>query len=764
MRPDVRFALCSTLLLLAGLSGALAQRKPIYTDATNYSYGGPCAYPSDAWVFNSSTGNCYRCVSSVWVSCSFPAAPVSSGPSNSVQIGNGAGAFAGEAAFSRDPALDIFTLQGLQLWDTNEDGTSRLAVCGDANNDGTFNAADCTTCRTSYQTALCVASELGVDLDGNGTSAGADWDADGTPDERGVVVTGPLAADRLLARDLGGATTLSGNGGTYQPLTAQVSTWAEQMLHASLYSRDPDLYLRPKVWDAFRLLADGQKWTRNTTTGVTASCATVAQCASGSCTSDTNFICANTNDVNSDGTNDFPVGTQLFFGNYSQLSALTTLMPRTFTVDESVVGDGSFCQVSQWRLRVRPGYDPDADYTPNVNGAALCPLWGDAAHLLQDAGYLVYGRQLGRASGLVGSHNGPNLVRNGEMEYDTTLKGWTVAGATIGSAAVALTPTTGEGQCWQGNGTADCVQLTTAAGSITSDWITVQPGERYVVSAVMASGDNSASILAVTDTNNDGTVEATTIVALDGTNNFRVLHSSGIPAQIWGTYEVPSDVDRVQLRIDDATASNNTTVDQIYFARLGYLLTDDAKTAVTSRTNYLINDPGDGCILLAGDSWHATSPTDRCTYAREGLSQMLAARYAHKTAAQWQSQIRCSGVSGQKASDVLTNWYDQVQKYACTYTVFSIGQSDICPSVSGGVCVGVVTAAQYAANVREIAVRARQIPTIAIFVTAPPGIRDTNADNDNNDATTEVGSGSQYDTAQQFRDVLLNMVLGAGGP
>ena len=69
MRPDVRFALCSTLLLLAGLSGAFAQRKPIYTDATNYSYGGPCAYPADAWVLHPTNGSCVRCVASVWTAC-----------------------------------------------------------------------------------------------------------------------------------------------------------------------------------------------------------------------------------------------------------------------------------------------------------------------------------------------------------------------------------------------------------------------------------------------------------------------------------------------------------------------------------------------------------------------------------------------------------------------------------------------------------------------------------------------------------------------
>jgi hypothetical protein len=125
---------------------------------------------------------------------------------------------------------------------------------------------------------------------------------------------------------------------------------------------------------------------------------------------------------------------------------------------------------------------------------------------------------------------------------------------------------------------------------------------------------------------------------------------------------------------------------------------------------YLINDPGDRCVLVTGDSWaaKATGPGDNF---RIGLADGLARRYPHKTSAQWQSQIVLAGVGGYKASDVLTNWTSMVSKYDCLYLVMHVGVNDALGSTAQGTFQG---------NVTEIAQRAASEGIIPIIVSPPP--------------------------------------------
>ena len=571
-----------------------------------------------------------------------------------------------------------------------------MRLCADVNGDGT---AD---------------TWVGT-FDGEGPVGSADWNADGTVEEAGTKFAGAIVAQRFIAERAAGAYDSDGTGSTissWTPTSTRLSNIAQSYAHAAMWG-DPESYLAPAVFDSYLDVFLGHNigtLTRNESTSTT-----IEKCWSSDCSQTWATICATdpgagtAADPDNDGTEEFAVGDVIVLGSQQKLRA------HIITAINNGAG-GSGCSASgtrnQWS--VLPDVYSDEGHTA---GVGVYNVWLNASHTTAEGGKWL-GYALGSAPRLRDGLQGPNLLRNGNADQDSTVENWTVSAGSIAGNGFSSTPGTSQWVCWEG-GTSSCIYNLSGGSGATmdsSDWISVTPGERYVLSGVFLPL-TSDQVSLLTDTNNDGTVEEATTVTIAWTAvlDFRW------PRWFWHTFTIPEGAHRVRIRFKKGGANSEPQIDGFSFRKVTTWETDD----YTAKRSYLVNDPGLRTIVYTGDSWAA--PAAYGADIRTGLLAAFTDRFGRDLS----SQVKATGVGGYYCKDVLNYWYTLVEKYEPLYVIISCGVND----VDGGV----TTEANFIRYQREIAHRARMIGAIPIFLSVPP-FGDT------------VGSSSKYEKAHTFRD------------
>jgi hypothetical protein len=359
------------------------------------------------------------------------------------------------------------------------------------------------------------------------------------------------------------------------------------------------------------------------------------------------------------------------------------------------------------------GPDTNADGTVDAS-MAVARVWANNTHPSR-IGAHAGGYRLAYAPRSRDGVHGPNLIRNGSADYDGNLENWTLGTTgSHGGQSWSATPPVSTGPsflCVEGRTSNVCTFVAGSAGAFieTSEKIAVTPGETYVLSGFASFRNANDKVCLTSDADRDGVFAcdasmSDTITGTEVANNFTAWQHP-----YWSSWVIPAGVHHVGVRLE-LGGSNTMTFDGFSLRRLTTYQSDSWQSDERVGSSFLLNDPGDRCILVTGDSWSAkgSAPGDNF---RIGLADGLARRYPHKTSAQWQSQIVLSGVGGYKASDVLANWTSMVSKYDCLYGVFHVGTNELATSVPQ---------ATWLANTKEIAQRARNEGLIPIFVSPSP--------------------------------------------
>jgi len=533
--------------------------------------------------------------------------------------------------------------------------------------------------------------------------------------------------------------------GTNENAATHTSRVIEAWAHASLYG-DPVYYLAPSVYDQWIDIFKG-KPLASTYNGDENVELQITRCYTASCNSASEYICVNTVDPDGDGTDEVSVNDVIYIGD------ATSGVPKggTYAV-RTVEGDGvsafGSCAAGEYRIRIMPlideddprgGLDQDNDGTLD-SGLQVVNVWVNANHPT-NSGRKLIGYRLGYAPRLRDGSHGVNLLRNGEAEYDATVKNWErAAGDVYGGSSWVATPSNTLFQCWQGDGSNDCLYFSgtgTNAG-YTADWITVSPGERYVLSGYYMRNGTGDYVTLATDVDNDGTLETSTLTQykFDG---YQYPWFTNYPNWFWTWWEIPSDVDRVKVYVSKTVANASKPLfDAFELRRVTTWAVDDfvdqgGYDCGRASSVFLINDPGNRTIVVTGDSW----TTSASPYIEQGLETALQERFGRD----FSSQVISTGVGGYTAQDIIDNFDTMIAQYEPLYVVISVGTNDANSST--------ITEDTFIENVQKLAHMCRMIGAIPIFLSVPPCGGDS-------------GAGSVFEKAhgmwQRERQVLLHMV------
>lgn len=573
-----------------------------------------------------------------------------------------------------------------------------------------------------------------LDLDGNGTAGSADFDGNGTADELGSAV-GNLKASRLFLPTVNGSTGVAHVG-------AIASAWA----HAAKYG-DPHYYLRPAVFDAYSEVFRGAPLesafdydgTSNPSQYENVK-AVISGCVGGVCTGREFYICVDDQDwdgtivdTDGDGTAEIEVNDVVVAGT----STTTAAGARSHRVTAIVAGTAPDCGTANARLTVVPNIDEAAELDSNSDGTidqtTLHNLWWQMVHP-GDAGSYLLGYRLMYGSRARDGNHGANLLNNGEMEHDGTLKGWTLSTGTATSRVFNTTPATSAAQCFDGNGTADCFSFatTTSGASISSADVVATPGETLILSGYIAAESGDDVGLAC-DSNSDGTYALESGSSIDVSGSYWDLNHRSFPGWFWHSYTIPSDCTSLKAWIaKGGTTTDYPTVDGFSLKRSSTWLNDSSNG---TQTSFLINDPGARNIILTGDSW--TRPDGNGADIIAGMEAAAQTRFGRDLSA----QIFATGVSGYTTADVLTNFYALIEKYEPLYVVVNVCTNDVLTGV---------TQTNFIANQKTLAARIMAIGAIPIFVSCPPLVQDENADRNIN--SSDFGAATKFNTSHTYRD------------
>ena len=735
------------LALLFGLfsSTVLAQTTPgpaTYVQIrTAPTVGAACTTGQTVWV--PSTRRSYCCVGALWTACDAPADCAANPPTGACSTGQ---------TCARTDTSAIYSCVSSAWVAITPTVTGATGTVQESNGSNGLQPS---------------AIALSADFDGNGTAASADLNGDGTVDDSGYASTSSLRAPRLWSSlPVSGSYNPDGSGvvDPWTPNTLRVSSIVAARAHGALYG-EPDYYVRPGVYDAYLdvflghpLYADcDNDGTAGGTSGNACGAASltrplISQCGQNSCGNDLGIICVTSTDAtangladtNADGTVDFAVGDVVTFS--ASASKSTGGKAYVITAIANGAGAGTNCPAGTDNFfSVGPTVDqntisgPDTDASGAVDSnMALARVWANNSHYSHEGAHFL-GYRLGYASRLLYGTQGPNLLRNGNMDYDATTENWTPSTGSLAGNGFTATPSnsTANYNVFEG-GTSAAIWFNTSTSGATiesSDTYTLHPGERYVLSGLIMAR-NADTIGLSDDRDQDSTYAATTeaqiaLTALTQPNNFGFQE-----AWLWTSFEAPESVHRFKVRFTKGgTSASSPQIDGWELRRVTTWQTDSWAENENGGTVFLINDPGDRCINLTGDSW-ATSGT-AYSNVRIGLADAMAARYSGKTSSQWQTQIILSGVAGYTAENILDNWYSLVEKYDCLYTVFFVSTNDI---------TGAVAQATWTAQIQQIAQRAMMAGTIPIFISPAP---------------LGPAGDAKMTTARQFKDAERRLLLQA---
>jgi lysophospholipase L1-like esterase len=578
------------------------------------------------------------------------------------------------------------------------------------------------------------------DVDGNGTAASADWNGDGTPDEVAFRTNAGLYAPRVFGATSSGVISQGYGSAAWTPGSTHISALEAARAHAMMWG-DPTYYLQPAVFDTwdeiFRnhpLYADCDN---NATPG--GSCANeqpapaIARCYNNDCIQDVGFYCIDsTGDASGDSVVDydgtagaeFAVGDIVLAGqpsgNISKGGPTHRII--AITRDTSVcgsVGNGDNKIQVDPAVNQNAAYEIDIDANGTVDtGVSMVRLYKNDTHP-SNVGADHMGLRLAYAPRLMYGRQGPNLLRNGSLDWNTVTENITGVGCTVTARTWLATPTTGltdrdarEGPAYN---SIDCGTSVTSTDYLEwTDAITVVPGERYVVAGLLKSNDR-AIVSYVDDRNNDGTFSD----AADMQYQLAVLQPANqyanALAPFWATFEIPVGagggggavgIHRIKVRwAKGGTTANSPQLDMFTLRKVTTWDTDSVIEGGRASNVFLINDPGPRNIVVTGDSW-MTSANLGVQFAK-GLARGLLARTGHD----YTSQIIPTGASGQGVAYMLDNFYDMIEKYEPLYVVVQIGTNDV---------IGGTTQANYIARCRMLAQRIVSIGAIPIFLTQAP--------------------------------------------
>lgn len=735
------------------------------------------------------TGNIYRCVLGEYVLVPFLDFE---GAENDLVIRNSSGGLKTVTGYSYSPALSALIAPNLFAGTLIQGKTLRalehlrLPVASAED-------ADCTPegevfykegnppeetegyiCSGGKLRRMLRSNGTSLDLDGNGTANSADWNHDGNLDEAGSNLTGAVKINRLLLPAGTGATGITHGGNILQLI---------DMMSGKCI--DPWTCSRAAVVDTWQALFQGQPMRFNADAG--GSYYEIAQgninkCYGADCTGNENYMCIDSVadidgdgsrdiDPDADGTEEFGLGDTFTVGN----DYAPTL--RSHLIYSMADGDGTTCPATTTRIAIGPYVAETAEgVAANVK---IMNIWRNRLHANFNAGYLLGYRLLGYGSAMTGWQMGPNLLPNGDLDYDATLGRWTVSGTAPDGRAWYNDPITAgfsSFMCSQGSTTNVCMDMggTTAADYWeTTDWIAVTPGERLVGSCFIrdpGTAPNATIFGVYSDANEDGTLSAETGMTwtVPAANAFEFTSTL---QQWYASWTIPEGVSRIKFRITKTTTNAaRPLLDDCWLRRPSTSLVESYDTS--TKTEYLIPDPGDRPILITGDSW-AGGFTDACVfpcnttlgyYIRDGLADALQERLGRDVS----GQIYLTGIAGINSSQVLSattcledadadgtnrDWgytggsescfYMQIERYAPAIVIVSLGTNDAQQSVA---------AATFVNQMAQLAAKIRAIGAFPIFLAPYPVSKDENSDNLITSA--DFGAGKTYEFAHSYRDAL----------
>lgn len=607
------------------------------------------------------------------------------------------------------------------------------------------------------------------DLDGNGTASSADWSLDGTADETGLAVTGALMVSRLNGPAFAGTT------GSTRVMT-QAMAWA-----AASTAGDPISALAPSVWDQWDLFR-GRPLMSNyaaATSYYESTLANITQCYGGSCTTADPYLCVDsvadldadgTRDIDpdADGTAEFKVGDVIIVGTGNLLTN------RTHKIRALATGDNTNCPNTSVRVQVYPQVDETNEgVAANVK---VHNAWRQRYHPEFAMSYKA-GYDLALAPRLVYGQLGPNLLANGECDWDSTMYGWTVSGGTLTGLAWASDPVTDPGEstikCSEGISTANsCFYMSgsTAADYVESNTFNVTPGERYVAACMLLTASANLVPALATDVDGDGTytVEAGMSRTMTATDVFLTSYVTAW-GQFWHTFTIPVGAHTARLRF--TRGASNTNAPMLDNCSVKRVLTwdDDSMTATDT---YLVPDPGAGNVVIGGDSWvdtlddGADSVYANGHWFRLGFIAGMQVRLSRDISA----QVIATGYGGEKTTDLLAStcthtcdqdldgtslddcstggslscFYEQFERYDPVVSIVHLGTNE-------AVAVSPMTEGQYVANMIRIAGKLRALGSAVILIPPAPITKD-NGDNLVN--VGDFGANSAFDYAHRYRDAL----------
>lgn len=567
-------------------------------------------------------------------------------------------------------------------------------------------------------------------------------------------------ADRSMAR-LGSVSLRSGNyGSTSTPATLTANRTeivpdasgtrlldttvgpAAAQAYVAPYG-NPQWLTKPAVWDIFsdvfhqRWLVDARK---NSNATKPAHCTGTG---AGTCAASQAYTCVqgtliggNSIDMDADGTADLSIGDVFYFGSAYADSGTP---PTTKTYVASTIANGAGaalneCPSGEQKVGVltyidRNSTDVNADGTIDSGLNQVALAWMNNAHPAGGISYMM-GYHLGKdAPRLPWGTNGPNLLANSEVNEPNGLSPMIPPEFTGDSTAATLTtqvawtashPSGNFANCIDGGtGVGDCTKYTAATnGSATTGWLQtktlmkLQPGKRYVVSAwIYPENVDDAWFTLACDTKGDGTLaEVTATRCVPGT---AFITDRNEAHYYWCTMEAPRGYDQCALRYVKSAASavtNRPLLDDVEFRELGSYVGD----AFGAVTQYLIpGDPGTRNIVYTGNSWAVDTGSGSHGFAfKTGLLAGLQSRFGRSFA----GQVYATGVNGDKASNLLTNWATEVTQYHPLICIFALGVND------AGVNGAPDTEDTYATNIRQVAAKAMGEGCLPIFLSTPPAI------------------------------------------